>query len=112
MIEAQVGDRPPERYITFRFKGGAALAENRVRRIELLADILARYDFRIDLVGEALTARVERLTSPEILKRLTILGYLTIHTRQLDMAMTNAGEMQYFINEFFHDIERMLNNDQ
>ena len=112
MIEAQVGERPPERYITFRFKGGAALAENRVRRIELLADILARYDFRIDLVGEALTARVERLTSPEILKRLTILGYLTIHTRQLDMAMTSAGEMQYFINEFFHDIERMLNNDQ
>lgn len=112
MIEAQVGDRPPERYITFRFKGGAALADNRVRRIELLADILAKYDFRIDLVGEALTARVERLASAEILKRLTILGYLTIHTRQLDMAMTSSGEMQYFINKFIHDIERMLNDDQ
>lgn len=112
MIEAQVGDRPPERYITFRFHGGAALKDNRVRRVELLADILARYDFRIDLVGEALTARVERFASTDILKRLAILGYLTIHTRQLDMAMTSSGDKQYFINEFIHDIERMLNDDR
>ncbi|MBV5318495.1 MAG: hypothetical protein JZU50_11875 [Desulfobulbaceae bacterium] len=55
MIEAMVGRRPVDRYITFHFKGGTADDEQRVRRIVLQADVLEKFDFRIGLIGDART---------------------------------------------------------
>ncbi len=112
MIEAQVGSRPVDQYITFRFKGGAAGEEQRMRRVELLADILETYNFQIDLIGDALTARVERMSEKFLYDRLKILGYLTVHTRQIDMVMTNAQEHPFFRAPLIQEIEDMLNNDQ
>jgi pyruvate,water dikinase len=112
MIEALVGSRPVDQYITFRFKGGAAGEEQRIRRVELLADILETYNFQIDLIGDALTARVERMSEKFLYDRLKILGYLTLHTRQIDMVLTDAQEYQFFRTTFIQEIEVMLNNDQ
>lgn len=112
MIEARISGRPVDRYITFRFKGGAAGDVQRCRRIELLAEVLARFDFHVDLVGDALTARVERAEEAFLCERLRILGYLTIHTRQLDLAMTDAGAHRFYRERFIHEIEAMLSNDQ
>lgn len=112
MIEARTSGRPVDRYITFRFKGGAADDGQRRRRIELLAEVLARFDFHIDLVGDALTARVERADEAFLCERLRVLGFLTIHTRQLDLAMTDAGAHRFYRDRFIHEIEAMLSNDQ
>jgi pyruvate,water dikinase len=112
MIEALTNGRINDRYITFRFKGGAAGEDQRVQRIELLAEILAKFDFRIDLIGDALTARVERGEEQFLYERLKVLGYLTIHTRQIDMVMADAGERRFFCDKFIDEIEEMLNNDQ
>jgi len=112
MIEAMVGHRPLDRYITFHFKGGAAGEERRLRRTELLAEVLARYDFRIDLIGDALTARIEEGTEAFLYDRLKILGYLTIHSRQLDMVLTDARRQQLYGDTFIQEIEEMLNHDQ
>ncbi len=112
MIEAMVGRRPVDRYITFHFKGGAAGEEQRFRRIELLADVLAKFDFRIDLIGDGLTARIEHGTEAFLYDRLKILGYLTIHTRQIDMVLTDARAQQLYSETFIQEIEEMLNHDQ
>jgi pyruvate,water dikinase len=111
MIEAMLGDRPGDRYITFRFKGGAAGEGERVRRIELLAEVLAHFGYRIDRIGDALTARVERESERILVDRLKVLGYLTVHTRQLDMVMAETGAERFFRDRFIQEIGDMLNHE-
>ncbi len=111
MIEAMLGERPTDRYITFRFQGGAAGEAQRARRIDLLAAILEHFDYRIDRVGDALTARVERASERFVSDRLKVLGFLTIHTRQLDVAMAEAGAQRFFCDTFIQEIEEMLHHD-
>ena len=111
MIEAMLGDRPVDRYITFRFKGGAAGEAQREQRIELLADVLAHFGYRIDRVGDALTARVDRGDEQAVTDQLKILGYLVIHSRQLDMVMTDAGALRFYRDTFIQEIKDMLNHE-
>jgi pyruvate,water dikinase len=112
MIEAFISSLRTERYVTFRFKGGAADETRRIGRIELLAEILGRFDFRVDLTGDALTARVEKREQAFLFGRLKVLGYLTIHTRQIDMVMADPLQYQRYRQKFIHEIEEMLSNDQ
>jgi pyruvate,water dikinase len=112
MIEAFISSLRTERYVTFRFKGGAADESRRIGRIELLAEILARFDFRIELTGDALTARVEKRTQKFLFSRLKVLGYLTIHTRQIDMVMADPQQYQHYRRKFIQEIEDMLSHDK
>ena len=54
--------------------------------------------------GSVLTAR----DSTYMLERLKILGYLTLHTRQLDMIMGNPDRVKYYKNKLTGDIDRIL----
>ena len=90
-VESLVGDRPVENYATFQFKGGAAGLDRRVRRTRFIADLLEEYGFRTRVREDALTARVENYDMQEMEERLELLGYLIIHTRQLDMIMCDQG---------------------
>lgn len=112
MIEAFISSLRTERYVTFRFKGGAADESRRVGRIELLAEILGRFDFRVELTGDALTARVEKRTQKFLFGRLKVLGYLIIHTRQIDMVMADPQQCQRYRQKFIQEIEEMLGHDQ
>jgi pyruvate,water dikinase len=112
MVEAFISSLRTERYVTFRFKGGAADESRRIGRIELLAEILARFDFRVELTGDALNARVEKRAQSFLFGRLKVLGYLTIHTRQIDMVMAEPQQYQRYRNKFIQEIEEMLRNDK
>ncbi len=63
MIEAYLSDLLTESYVTFRFKGGAADMRRKAVRAKLLADILQRYDFRVELRSDALLARHKKTAS-------------------------------------------------
>ena len=78
----------------------------------LLAEILARFDFRVELIGDALNARVEKRTQSFLFGLLKVLGYLTIHTRQSDMVMAEPQQYQRYRNKFIQEIEEMLRNDK
>ncbi|MBE0429157.1 MAG: pyruvate, water dikinase [Thermoleophilia bacterium] len=87
LAEAYTGPMLTENYVSFQFRGGAADRSRRFIRVNLLKDILERYGFRVEVILDALTARIERKPKGYLLERLKVLGYLLIHTRQLDMVM-------------------------
>jgi pyruvate,water dikinase len=91
-----VGDRPGENYATFRFKGGAADEDRRIRRVAFVGEILEEYGFSVSIHGDALAARIEDEHSAAICRVLKVLGYLIIHTRQLDMVMASGDAVAHY----------------
>ncbi len=94
MIEAYISDLLTESYVTFRFKGGAADMGRKAVRAKLLAEILQHFDFRVELRSDALLARVKKQSTEYLEERLQILGYLTLHARQLDMVMNKPQPVE------------------
>jgi pyruvate,water dikinase len=90
-VEALVGDRPAENYASFRFKGGAADLQRRLQRVALVGEILREHGYEVEIVEDALQARLEGLESEAMSAKLRILGFLAIHTRQLDMVMADPA---------------------
>ena len=90
-VEALVGERPSENYASFSFKGGAADLNRRLQRIVLVVGILREHGFVVEVVEDSLRARLEGLEAGAMCEKLRILGFLIIHTRQLDMVMANEA---------------------
>lgn len=79
-------------------------------RAKLLADILKEFDFRVELRSDTLLARIKKKPKDFLIKRLQILGYLTQHTRQLDMVMNQKNAVEQYKEKFLHDINIMLSS--
>ena len=90
-VEALIGERDEENFASFQFKGGAADLGRRTMRAEMVAELLEEHGFRTEVKQDALFARVEGMPRDELERRLMVLGYLIIHTRQLDMVMADPG---------------------
>jgi pyruvate,water dikinase len=75
--------------------------------VRLLGDTLRGVDFRVDIKGDSLTARIEKRPVPYLRERLVILGYLLIHTRQVDMVMDEEGFVDRYLERIHADI-RMI----
>ncbi|MFH1984266.1 MAG: PEP/pyruvate-binding domain-containing protein [Pseudomonadota bacterium] len=106
-VETLVGDRDPENYIQFRFKGGAADEQRRLGRIHFVRDILESQEFHVDIRSDALTARVEKRPAEAMCRHLKTIGHLIIHTRQLDMIMSNPASVRFYRNKLMSDLERL-----
>ncbi|TVM14579.1 pyruvate, water dikinase [Oceanidesulfovibrio indonesiensis] len=107
-VESCMGDIAAENYAAFQFKGGAADMRRRVLRAEMIRDILEEFDFRTEVKQDALFARIEGLDKEATGKRLKILGYMIIHTRQLDMVMANATVAASKKESMLQDVYKML----
>ncbi|MFH0783392.1 MAG: PEP/pyruvate-binding domain-containing protein [Pseudomonadota bacterium] len=108
MIEAYISELLTENYVTFRFKGGAADMRRKAVRARLLSEILEAFDFRIELRSDALLARIKKRPRGFLEERLQILGYLTLHARQLDMVMDDPYMVERYKQKFLTDIAEML----
>jgi len=109
-VESYVSERVPENYIIFRFKGGAADDFRKMRRIRLISEILEGAGFTVMITEDALSARFEDYPMDVMQNRLNIIGYLTMHTRQLDMVMSKDAMVGHYRQKIKADIERLFSH--
>jgi len=108
IVEALVSKRSGENYVSFQFKGGATDNLRRQKRLFFISEVLSDYHFQVQTKGDHLMARLEERDMEYMIDCLRVLGYLTIHTRQLDMIMSNNKAVSYYRRKFRKDIQHML----
>jgi pyruvate, water dikinase len=107
-LETLVSERAGENYISFQFKGGAADFERRYRRVMFIKEILDEYGFRVQIKDDTLMARLEDKEMEYMKERLRVLGFLTIHTRQLDMIMANPSSSRFYQSKINSEIRELI----
>ena len=107
LVETHLSEFLTENYISFQFKGGAADEQRRNFRVQLIKEILTLYGFRVELKADALSARIEKKQAAYLLARLKILGYLLMHTRQIDMVMGDQGMVDHYREKISSDLLRI-----
>ncbi|MFP5237620.1 MAG: PEP/pyruvate-binding domain-containing protein [Acidobacteriota bacterium] len=109
-VEALVSDRAHENYVSFSFQGGAADYERRVRRVHLVVSVLDRFGFHSEVRGDSVTARIEGQNKERMIQTLRILGYLLIHTRQLDLALAHDAVSAQWKEKLLTDIAKVVDS--
>jgi len=104
MIVAYISENLNNNYAYFRFLGGVTDISRRSRRAKLLAEILAKNDFRIDIRGDLVIARIKKLDLRMMEEKMKILGLLVAFTRQLDVKMNHEQEITR-LKDIFQDLK-------
>jgi pyruvate,water dikinase len=106
-VEALAGERPEENYLSFSFKGGAADHERKIGRARLIGNLLADLGFETNVTDDMVTARRTNLEQPAVVHGLRVVGYLLMHTRQLDMIMNQPAAVDHYRTKMKADIENL-----
>jgi pyruvate,water dikinase len=106
-VEAVIGEREPENYLSFSFKGGAADEARRSARVRLICEILAERGFSVTARTDHATARLAALPADAMDTKLEAVGYLIMHTRQLDMVMGDPGAAAHYAAKIRGDLDRL-----
>jgi pyruvate,water dikinase len=109
-VEALAGERPEENYLSFSFKGGAADHERKVGRARLIGDLLEDHGFEISVTEDMVTARRTGLQQNDVEQGLRVVGYLLMHTRQLDMIMNQPAAVEHYRAKMQNDIDDLSVN--
>jgi pyruvate,water dikinase len=107
-VEGFAGDDPNVNYALFQFKGGGASMDRRHLRSRLVAEILEKRGFIAEIREDALFARLEGVSRQAVEQAMAVLGYLLMHTRQIDMSMADPGMVVHYREHFEADIEALL----
>ena len=107
-VEAQAGELAQENHVSFHFKGGAANLGSRTQRVQVIGDALEENGFIVEVREDVLSARAEDLPVAKVLRLLLILGYLLIHTRQMDVTLDGTDSGTAFADMLRRDIARVL----
>jgi pyruvate,water dikinase len=99
-VDSYIGDVPGNNYINFTFKGGAADDVRRARRIRLIATVLDRLGFDMEIFGDVIRARFRRRPEAEMEERLDLVGRLMAYVRQMDMLMKDDHISQVLAERF------------
>mgnify|MGYP005849277259 FL=1 len=100
LIDARMHPEEHHNHIYFRFVGGVTDMTRRSRRAQLLAHILSKFHFKVDVKGDLVVARVLHLPQEDMEARLKVLGRLIGFTRQLDIQLKSDADIPQFMESF------------
>lgn len=100
VIDAYYSERPEENTIYFRFVGGFAAEDKRLRRVGLIGTILSGLHFRVEQKGDLLVAKAKRLEAAAMERTLIRIGALISFTRQLDVRMVDDDAVEIAFERF------------
>jgi pyruvate,water dikinase len=100
IIDAYISDDVSANYIYFRFLGGVTDFSRRQRRAQLLAEVLAKYDFWTEVRGDLVVGRIKKLPAAKMIKKMRLLGRLVSFSRQLDVRMQQDEQIGVYLREF------------
>jgi pyruvate,water dikinase len=107
-VEVLAGPDPDENFVLFAFQGGGADMARKQTRLHLMAEVLEEFGFAVTIRADVARARRDHLSDVEALANVRALGYLLIHTRQLDMAMADAGLVAHFAAKLRADLANLV----
>jgi pyruvate,water dikinase len=110
-VEAVAGERDHENYLGFSFKGGAADLERRAGRVAMICDILEERGFAVEAREDHATARLAGLPAAAMERQLELVGYLIMHTRQLDMIMNDPAVVAHYRAKIVADLARIASGE-
>jgi len=99
-VDSYCGAVATDNYINFAFKGGAADDTRRVRRIRLIARVLERLGFEMEIHHDVIRARFRKRPAAETQERLDLLGRLMAYVRQMDMLMSDDAVSEVLAERF------------
>ena len=103
VVDAYCGSQVNDNYIIFSFKGGAADIGRRSRRALLIAQILKRLGFKTETKGDMVRGEIKKYNSPHMEKILDMIGRLLGAVRLLDMVLSDAGHIDWYVEQFFKE---------
>ncbi len=102
VVDAYLGDNLNDNAVFFRFLGGVTELVRRSRRAALIAAVLERFDFRVQIKGDMVTGRAKKHPKAAMLDKLRMLGGLIGYTRQLDARLDDDAAVARHRDEFLH----------
>lgn len=100
-VDTYCGPVINDNYITFYFKGGAADIQRRSRRALLIASTLKKLRFKVEQKGDMVKGELKKYDRDIIQDKLDMLGRLLGAVRLLDMVLSDAGQVDWYVDQFF-----------
>jgi len=102
ILDSYCGRTVNKNYVSFKFKGGAADEVRRSRRVRSISLILERLGFKVEVLADRVSARLQKVNEEDIVEHLEAMGRLLIFTRQMDMLMHSEESVQHMAECFMN----------
>jgi pyruvate,water dikinase len=99
-------------YIRMQYKEGGAALDRRVRRINLISEILTRMGFEHSSRGDYLDSKIAYIDDQSVCDKLYLLGRLNMLTKQLDMALSNDEVARWYADDIMKKLGLLKPEEQ
>jgi pyruvate,water dikinase len=107
IVDAYIGDLLNDNYIYFRFLGGVTDLIRRSRRAKFIAEILERFDFRVEVHGDLVVGRLKKISRDRMIGKMKVIGGLIGYSRQLDIQMHSDSRVAHYLDDFMQRIQHI-----
>ena len=108
MVDTYLSGNINDNYIFLRFLGGVADMRLRSRRARFVADVLERFDFRIEIHGDLVVGRLKKFPEDKMREKMRLLGALIAYARQLDARMDSDSRRDWYLQDFLEKINHLM----
>lgn len=100
MVDAMVGMGAENNHVHFRFRGGGASDENRIRRARFLEQVLRASGFGVEQKNDLVTAWMRKYSRSDSEKALEVIGRLMVCASQLDAVLKHDSDIKRYADYF------------